>query len=172
MKIESLSLLITIIGLISFLISLMIIILGKKVGERGRQQIKISNYIEIGANSVLMLVMITATFAIAPLAFTYWKPEVTADEYSKILINGYVNDENGIPADNVKINIVRNYKERFDTISKMSSSQGSFIMTIDNAKPSEQYEIICSKSGYNISRISFGFNIISFPITLKKEGPE
>ncbi|MCD4732009.1 MAG: hypothetical protein K8R74_15490 [Bacteroidales bacterium] len=168
MKVEAISLLITIIGLIAFLISLMIIILGKKVGERGKQQIKVSNYIEIGTNSVLMLVIITGTFALAPLALTYWKPDVTADEYTKIHVNGFVNDEDGVPADNAKIYFVRNYKESFDTISMTASSQGSFHMVIENAKPSEQYEIICSKSGYNIFRVSFGFHIISFPITLKR----
>lgn len=171
MKVESLSLLITIIGLISFLVSLLIVILGKKVGERGggKQQIKIGNYIDIGTNSVLTLVIITAAFAIAPLALTYWKPDVTSDDYSKIQISGYVSDESRTPAENVKISIVRNFENSFDTISKMSDLQGSFMMSIKNAKPSEEYEIICDKDGYHISRVSFGFNVITFPITLKKK---
>ena len=77
MKVEFLGIIITIAGLIFCAISLAIIILGKKVGERGQQKISISKYVELNTNSVLTLVIITAFIALAPIALTYWKPNLT-----------------------------------------------------------------------------------------------
>lgn len=174
MKVSTLILVVTIIGSIAFLISLLIVILGKKVGESGgrKQQIKIGEWVNVGTNSVLALVIITAAVALAPLALTFWKPFVVADAYSRILITGMVLDEHQSPADNVDINIIRSYDGSYDTIRWTTGMQGNFTIPLKNAKPDENYEIICSKTGYQITRVSFGFNVIPFPITLLKKGGE
>ena len=172
MKIELLNLLVTIAGLCFFMVSLAIILLGKRVGEKnsGQQKIKVGKYIEVGTNSVLALVLITAAFAITPLAFTYWKPELTAKEYTIVLIYGYVILEDGTPADDVAIRIIRTYKEDSDTLKTKTGRQGNFSIPIEDAKPREKYEIVCVKPGYNETTLSFGFNEIPFPVILRKDG--
>ena len=172
MKVEALTMLVTIFGLISFMISMFIIFFGKRVGEKsgGLQRIKVGKYVEIGTNSVLMLVLITATFSIAPLALTYLKPEITAKEYSMVLVHGYVVLDDGSPANNVDINVIRLYKQAADTVKIKSGLQGNFMIPLENAKPKEQYEITWSKKGYSDERVSFGFNQIPFPIRLEKGG--
>lgn len=172
MRVEFLNIIVTVSGLIFFTISMAIILLGKKVGEKGglRQKIKVGKYIEVGTNSVLTLVLITAAFSIAPLALTYWKPEITSREYSVVLVHGYVILEDGSPAENVNINIIRTYKKKLDTLKTKSGRQGNFMIPIENAKPKERYEIVWSMEGYTDSRVSFGFNQIPFPIRLERGG--
>ncbi len=170
MKIALLNLLVTIAGLVFFTTSLAIILLGKRVGEKdsGQQKIKVGKYIEVDANSIITLVLITAFLSIAPLAFTYWKPELTAKEYTIVIVYGYVILDNGTPAADVEIVIIRTYKEESDTMkTKKTSEQGNFSIPIENAKPGEKYEIVCMKPGYNKKTLNFGFNDMPFAVTLR-----
>jgi hypothetical protein len=173
MKVTSLMLIITLVGLVSFMISLLIIFLGKRVGEKGsgQQQIKISNYIQIGTNSVLMLVIITAAFAISPLALTYWKPDVTAEaeEYSKITLGGHVYDENEQPALSVDLFVIREYDGKMDTAAKLSTGRhGEFSVPLENCKPSERFWVVCYKPGDYIGREMFTFNYFNSSISIKR----
>jgi hypothetical protein len=185
MRVDLLSTIITVAGLIFFTISLAIILLGKRVGEKdsGQQTIKVGKYIELSTNSVLTLVLITACFSIAPLAFTYWKPELSnyipKDELSRsylaikdlsVIIHGAVVLEDGRFADNVKITVIRSYKQSADTLGYQTGEQGDFYIELEQPKPKETYTITWARPGYAKKTLRFGFNEIPFPLILNKEG--
>jgi hypothetical protein len=185
MKIELLGFLITMAGLVFFTISLVIIILGKKVGDNTTQQqlIKVGKYVEINANSVIALLLITGSISLAPIAFTYWKPQlsnyVDKNEIDKeyfplkdlsIIIYGAAVLENGKWADNVKIEVIRRLGEKVDTLVDKTGQQGEFFIDLKQTKPKEKYTIIWSKEGYVQQKLNFGFNEIPFPLRLSREG--
>lgn len=181
MKVELLGIIITIAGLIFFTISLAIIILGKKVGEKGQQKISVSKYIEVNTNSVLTLVLITACIALAPIALTYWKPDLSnyidKNEIDKnylalkdltIEVYGSVKYDNGKWAKDVKIELIRNYNNFSDTLDQRTGEQGNYFIEISKAKPKENYTIIFDQSGYAQQKLNFGFNRIAQSFTLTK----
>ncbi len=183
MKVELMGVIITIAGLIFFTVSLAIIILGKKVGDKGQQKISISKYVEVNTNSVLTLVLITACIALAPIALTYWKPDlsnyVDKNEVAKsylalkdlsITIYGIVIYDDGRWANDVKVELIRNYENSADTITERTGQQGNYTIEIQQAKPKEKYTIIWYKDGYAQQKLNFGFNQIPYPLKLTKEG--
>jgi hypothetical protein len=185
MKIELLGAIVTASGLIFFTISLAIIVLGKKVGDgtSEQQKITIGKYVEINTNSVLTLVLITACFSLAPIAFTYWKPQlanyVDKNEISKeylpikdlsVMIYGVVVLDDGNWADDVKIQVIRQLDGIQDTTYEKTGQQGEFKINIIQSKPRERYSIIWSKEGYVPQKFYFGFNEIPFPLKLSREG--
>ena len=182
MKVEFLGIIITIAGLIFCAISLAIIILGKKVGERGQQKISISKYVELNTNSVLTLVIITAFIALAPIALTYWKPNLTnyidKNEVDRdylalkdltITIYGIVIYDDGRWASDVKVELIRSYNNWADTLTERTGQQGNYTIEILQAKPKEKYTIIWYKDGYAQQNLNFGFNQIPYPLKLSRE---
>lgn len=185
MKIDTLNIIVTIAGLLFVAVSLAIIILGKKVGgnQSQPQKIKIGGNIEVNTNSVLTLTIITACIAIAPLALTYWKPELSEhihkDDVAKdylslkdlsIDVYGAAVVENGQFASNVDIEVVRSYMGSLDTIRTQTGEQGDFLLKLMHAKPEEEYRISWAKPGYVRKNLRFRFNAYPYPITLTKEG--
>lgn len=185
MKITLISTIITVAGLIFTVFSLLIVFLGKKVGEKekGPQKIKIGKYVEVNTNSVIMLVLIMVFLSIAPLGFTYWKPELSnyieKSEVEKkfmplkdlsLQIYGAVVLDDGSWAKNVKIEVIRDYKHKADTLVERTGEQGEFFIELNQAKPEERYSIIWSLKGYSSKKLSFGFNNYPFPLKLSKIG--
>jgi hypothetical protein len=179
-RIDLLGTIVTISGLIFFTVSLAIIILGKKVGDgaRGVQKIRLGHSLEVAANSVLTLVLITACFSLATLALTYWKPDlseyVEKKEVDKnylalkdvsITILGSVVLEGGGTANDAKIEI--RHGSSIITDSE-TDEQGFFSIVLSPAKPNEDYTIIWSKKGYAKKKLRFGLNQIVYPVTLAR----
>jgi len=79
MSIDILSAIITLSGIVFISVSLVIVFLGKKVGEEGspQQKIRVGRYIEFSTNSIITLILIATCFSIAPLALSYWKPDLS-----------------------------------------------------------------------------------------------
>lgn len=185
MKVNLLSTIITLSGLIFTILSLALIFLGKKVGEKDdkQQRIKVGKYVEVNTNSVITLILIMACFSITPLILAYWKPDLTnyvekndlSENYMpledlSILIYGAVVLEDGSWADNVKMEIIRNYQQKVDTLIERTGEQGEFLIELQQTKPMEKYTIIWSKDGYAQKKLKFGFNEYPFPLKLSKNG--
>ena len=118
MRVSTLGLIITIAGIIFVGVSLVIIFLGKKVGDSNEsQRIKIGDF-ETSTNSVLALVIIAALFTLTPLSFSHWYPEyshyihkddVKSDYTSKKNVKSDYKHKDEITANYVKKSKVRNY---------------------------------------------------------------
>ncbi len=185
MRVDLLGAIITIAGIIFFLFSLALIFLGKKIGgdDKTPQKVKVGKYVEISTNAVLMLVLITACFAMAPLALTFWKPDLSnyvhksdlAKNYLAIddlsmIVHGVVLDQEKRFADSVDIVVIRGEAQQSDTLHDMTDEQGMFYIELHEARPMEKYSIIWQKPGYSERRVSFRFNEIAYPLVLEKEG--
>lgn len=93
MSVSTISVIITIAGIIFFGISLAIIILGKKVGAGNTpQHIKLGK-LEVNTNSVVTLLIITAVFALAPLGLSYWKPDLSNYVHQEKVDSIYIHRE-------------------------------------------------------------------------------
>lgn len=185
MKVTLLNTIVTLSGIFFFTVSLAVVVLGKKVGgkQSGSQKIKVGNYVEVNTNSVLTLVLITACFAITPLALTYWKPELTdyvakselpgkylsIDDLS-IDVYGAAVLEDGRFANNVDIEIIRTSRGYADTLKTTTGEQGDFLIKLSKAKPDEEYAISWAKPGYVRKNLRFRFNAYPYPITLTRQG--
>jgi len=182
MKLESVQLIITFAGLIFFSTSLAIILIGKKVGDTdaGPQKIKVGKFVEVSTNSVLMLLIISACIALAPISLAYWKPElsdyVKKDEAYKAFIpleiHGVVFDNNGNPANNIDIEIFRYLDNSVHKVIKKTVPRPVFSIRLKEPRPYEEYKITWYKKGFAKAQRDFAFNVIPFEITLKTEEEE
>jgi len=180
MKISALGLIISLAGVIFFSVCLLLVLLGKKVGERGAQSVKVGEYVNVRTNSVLMLVIISAAVLLTPIALAYWKPDLsdyvhkstlTADYLHiaelSVSVYGAVLLEGGIPANDVAIEVIRSYAESLDTLRTTSDEQGCFNIKLASPRPNERYRITWTKAGYGQRRLQFGFNEIPQTLVLK-----
>ncbi len=183
MKVDLLSVIITIAGLFFLLFCFLLIIFGKKVSDDGKsmQKIKIKDMVEVSTNSLLMLILFMVLLAIAPLFFKYWKPDlgnylskedVTRDYISRadlsLEIYGSVMLDDHDFGDNVSIQVIRRRTDINDTIRYETGQMGDFLVKIPEISPEEKYTVIWSKQGYNSRKLILGFNQIPYPLVLNK----
>ena len=169
MYINTLSVIVTISGILFFAVGLIIIILGKKVGEGNNPQyIKLRNT-EIRTNSVITLLIITAVIALGPLSLSYMRPDIEnyigKNKLNKdyialkdliLTIRGNVIDEGGF-ANKVKIKINRTLGNSSIVETSDTDQMGFFAIDLLNVKPRERYELHLQKEGYKDIRYRFGF---------------
>lgn len=180
MNINTLSVIVTISGIIFFAISLAIIILGKKVGDSNNPQYIKLKGIEIKTNSVVTLLIITAVISLTPIGLSYWKPGL--DDYVSrktietdyipleglsLTIRGNVIDERGW-ADDVKIKVSRSLGEISSVTDSETDQMGFFVIDLANVKPKERYELYLKKEGYDDILFKFGFLEINTQYKLSK----
>jgi len=183
MKVSLLGAIITISGVIFFASNLAIIILGKKVGEGGQQKVKIGSYVDLSTNSVLLLILITAIYALTPTFLTYWNPRlddyIHEDDLDKkylpledlsLSIRGTVVLQGGEWAKDVNVRVIRTLGESETTVEEKTGQQGDFQIDLLNAKPKERYVLTLSKKGYSKKTLRFGFLEINSNYRLSKEG--
>jgi hypothetical protein len=182
MRLDTLGTVVSLAGIVFFAAALVIVVLGKKVGDgTGPQRIKVGKFVDLETNSVLTLCLIALVPAIAPLALNYWKPDlkyyVAPDDLSRsylalkdlsVSIYGSVLLEGGGFADDVGITIVRTGPTRVDTLHTETDQQGQFLIQLDRARPKEHYIVTWRKAGYAPKTLRFGFNEIPFPLVLTK----
>lgn len=180
MTISNLNVIITIAGIIFFAVALVIVILGKKVGEgNSPQMIKLKN-IELKTNSVITLLIITAAFALGPLALSYMYPDVenyvSREKLHKdyipldglvLTIRGNVIGESNA-VNNVNVKVKRTIGSNITELTDSTDQMGFFAIDLDNVKPKERYELLLKKDGYQDIRYKFGFLEINANHRLKK----
>ena len=173
MRVDLLSTIITLSGIVFFAVSLAIIVLGKKVGEKGgeSQKIKVGKYVELSTNSVLSLVIITALFSLTPLILKY--SSIKLDDYIplselkknyiaikdlSLYVHGSVTYEDKTIADNVKIKFKRKHGGVEEEKSYETDIQGAYGIPLENIKPDEEFEFVVSKDGYKALPRRFSYN--------------
>lgn len=185
MKLDLISTMVAISGIIFVLISLAIILLGKKVGEGGKQIIKIGNKVDISTNSAITLVLIFSVLVVVPLVLKYWKPDLSnymhktevEDNYLyldnlAILVYGPVLFENEQLADSVEIELVRHHHQSSDTTRYQLKDKGYYEISLMDASPDAEFTLVWKKPGYIKERFDFKFNRIRLTRTLRPVGRE
>jgi hypothetical protein len=179
MNIETLTLIITIAGIIFFLICLSIIIMGKKIDDKGakQQMIKIGQYFEVNGNSIILLTLISAFLIIAPLGLYYWKrnyipAEEVKDKYiakEDLKLELYIPLllENNRTADSVSVQVIT-IKGTDTSIVNEPGYANHYYEFSKNIQPETEYTLNFTRKGYPMNKFRYKFNTITSPMTLIK----
>lgn len=199
MKISTIETIIVLAGIFFIVVSLGIIIFGKKVGGRAgeNQKIKYGNF-EVNLNSVLMVLFLCILFAASPLILHYWRidpsdftsnktieesfmsKEIVKRDYMKIAdltlnINCFVlekDSESTIKfADRVQV-----IAQRIDNggpiqvFNGETDSMGNLTFCLSDIQINKNYKITWSKNNYQEVQQNLRFGNINYPITLTNRG--
>ena len=198
MKISTIETIIVLAGIFFIVISLGIIIFGKKVGGRAgeSQKIKYGNF-EVNLNSVLMVLFLCILFAASPLILHYWKIDPndytsnkTVEEYfmsNKIVkrdymkiaeltlnINCFVLEENNETvkfANNVQVSAQRiDHEGPIQVFNGETDSMGNLTFCLSDIQINKNYKITWSKNNYQEVQQNLRFGNLNYPITLTNRG--
>ncbi|MDP1622047.1 MAG: hypothetical protein Q8M08_06875 [Bacteroidales bacterium] len=177
MNIETLTLIITIAGIVFFLICLSIIIMGKKIDDPGakQQRIKIGQYVEVSGNSIILLTVISAFLIIAPLGLYYWKRNyIPAEEVSEnfiakkdLKLELYIPLmlDNSRTADSVTVQVIT-VKGDDTTIVNEKGFHNNYYEFNRNIEPDVDYTLNFIRKGSPMNKFHYKFNKITSPMTL------
>jgi hypothetical protein len=179
MNIGTLTLIITIAGIVFFLICLVIIILGKKIDDKDakQQMIKVGEYVQVTGSSIILLTTISAILIIAPLGLYYWKSnyisaEVVAEKFIakkdlKLELFIPLLLENGKPADSVKVQLIT-IKGNDTLTTDAKGYYSNYYEFNKNIEPDKDYTLNFIRRGSLLNKFHYTFNKITSPMTLMK----
>lgn len=139
----AMELLITIVGLIAFLLSLLAILFKRGVDAgTGKQEVDIYGKVRLKVNSAIMLLIIAGIVALLPL---YLECLNGLGSELKLVISGQVvrgDSKEGIPGARVLV------EEDKTAIKEMTTDQQGFFGATINVELDKDYTIKASKEGY------------------------
>lgn len=184
---QTLSLIVTVLGIILSIFSMLLIFLGKRIqGTSGKQQISYKG-IEVRTDAVILLICISVSAAIIPLYFQYklnlknYPEKISQLEQQLIEINkgqkkftvqGYIFDgESKQPLEGAHIRVLRITDippEQIGTIGP-TDDQGSYNQCLEFAGPSDRLRLVAEKTGYSSQEIVISKDNVTFPPLLIKK---
>lgn len=191
---QSLSTIVTTLGIILSLLSMMIIFLGKKIqGTSGKQQVTYKGF-EIRTDAVILLIIVSVFAASSPLylQFKYrlqidpaeianlknqlasTKEELNKLKEAKTDINVYGifhDGASGQPLGGARIRVLRTSVIPSAQVAILgpTNDQGSLTQTLQLQGPNDRLSLIAEKEGYNNQDISISAGYITFPANLIKK---
>ena len=184
---QMLSLIVTVLGIVLSVFSMVFIFLGKRIqGTSGKQQLSFKG-LEMRTDSVILLICISVFAAIVPLYFQYslhlksdpaeverLRADLTKAEEgeTRFTVNGYVTD--GVsrqPLAGARIRVVRItvIPPKDVTTIGPTDDQGSFGQALAFEGPSDQLKLVAEKDGYSSQEIVISRNWVTFPPVLSKK---
>ena len=161
MRIDILSSIVSITGLVFVAFSLLIVFLGKKIDPKGsgQQRIKVGSYVEVSANAIITLIIIMACLSIAPIVLAYWRVDLNnyihMDEVSQkyipkkdlsLTVRGGVFHEDDRFADSVVITVKEEIGDSLISEKPYSTDEmGGFEIKLDNLDDQTKYVITWGK---------------------------
>lgn len=186
MRIDILSSIISITGLVFVAFSLLIVFLGKKIDPKGsgQQRIKVGSYVEVNANAIITLIIIMVCLSIAPIVLAYWRVDlknyIHVDEVSQkyipkkdlsLTIEGAVYPEGKHSADGVFITVIGEMGDSLVSEKPYyTDEQGWFDITLPNLDNQTKYKITWEKEGYAKETLRCALNEIKLYLTLSRGG--
>jgi hypothetical protein len=184
---QTLSLIVTVLGIVLSVFSMIFIFLGKRIqGASGKQQLSYKG-LELRTDAVILLICISVSAAIIPLYFQYslhlkndpaeiarLKGQLKEAEegQTRFTVNGYVTD--GVsrqPLEGARIRVVRItvIPPKDVTTIGPTDNQGSYGQALAFEGPGDQLRLVAEKDGYSSQEIVISRNWVTFPPVLSKK---
>lgn len=161
------------LGVLLCLFSFAFLFRGKRMaGDGAGPQIIEFKGLKVHTNSIIMLVLVSASVSVLPLGLMAYvathtppQPSSKTSSITRIFVNGQVHDKTGAGLPGAMIRAINTGTQQ-ELGKEVTDDSGTFEMKLEFDRDKDRIKLITEKDGFKSHTIVLGTEVVSYPAVL------